>query len=131
MQYRFLVPNIQRSKPMLTFLHWKPSLFILGQKKYLCVFSIDRPYKILPPTITFFMPKKKKKYICKIQKFVSFDMQYKFLVPNIDQMYKEMKKIPSISQQSSIYCWIRKQTRKRRRISGFCRSIFFLISKFV
>jgi hypothetical protein len=30
-------------------------------------------------------------------------MQYKFLVPNIDQMYKEMKKIPSISQQSSVY----------------------------
>ena len=48
-----------------------------------------------------------------------------FLVPNIDQMYKEMKKIPSISQQSSVYCWIRKQTRKRRRISGFCRFFFF------
>jgi hypothetical protein len=67
-----------------------------------------------------------------------------FLVPNIDQMYKEMKKIQtgnrflinpfqlnayqkaSISQQSSVYCWSRKQTRKRRRISGFCRSIIFL-----
>jgi len=54
-------------------------------------------------------------------------------------MYKEMKKIQtgnwslinpfqlnaykraSISQQSSIYCW----SRKQRRISGFCRSIIF------
>jgi hypothetical protein len=26
-------------------------------------------------------------------------------------------------------CWSRKQTRKRRRISGFCRSIFFLAYK--
>ena len=61
------------------------------------------------------------------------------LVPNIDQMYKEMKKIQtrnrslinpfqlnahqkaSISQQSSVYCW----SRKRRRFSGFCRSIIF------
>ena len=58
-------------------------------------------------------------------------------------MYKEMKKIKtgnrslinlfqlnayqeaSISQQSSVYCWSRKQTRKRRRISGFCQSIIF------
>ena len=30
------------------------------------------------------------------------------------------------SQQSSIYCWNQKQTRKRGRISRFCRSIFFL-----
>ena len=29
------------------------------------------------------------------------------------------------SQQSSIYCWNQKQTRKRGRISRFCRSIFF------
>ena len=69
------------------------------------------------------------------------------LVPNIDQMSKEMKKIQtgnrslinlfqlnayqkaSISQQSSVYCWSRKQTRKRRRISGFCRSNFFFLHK--
>jgi hypothetical protein len=66
-----------------------------------------------------------------------------FLVPNIDQICKEMKKIKtgnrslinlfklntyqkaSISQRSSVYSWSWKQTRKRRRISGFCRSSFF------
>ena len=31
----------------------------------------------------------------------------------------------SMSQQSSVYCWSRKQTWKRRWISGFCRSIIF------
>jgi len=44
------------------------------------------------------------------------------LVPNIDQMYKEMKKIQTGNR---VYCWSRKQTRKWRRISGFCRSIIF------
>ena len=71
--------------------------------------------------------------------FVSFLLQLinyltcstMFLVPKINQMYKEMKKIPSISQQSSVYCWIRIQTRKRRWISGFCRSIFFLAYNFL
>ena len=61
------------------------------------------------------------------------------LVPNINQMYKEMKKIQtgnqslinpfqlsayqkaSVSQQSSVYCW----SQKWRRISGFWRSIIF------
>ena len=56
-----------------------------------------------------------------------------------DQMYKEMKKNrslinpfqlnayqkASISQQSSVYCWSQTQTRKRRRISRFCRSMIF------
>ena len=64
-----------------------------------------------------------------------------FLVSNIDQMYKEMNKIQtgnrslinpfqlnvyqkaSISQQSSVYCW------SRRQISGFCRSFFLLYTK--
>ena len=32
-----------------------------------------------------------------------------FLVPNIDQMYKEMKKIPSISQQASTLTFVRYQ----------------------
>ena len=37
------------------------------------------------------------------------------LVPNIDQMYKEMKKIVEVGNKHG----------KRRRISGFCRSFFF------
>jgi hypothetical protein len=37
----------------------------------------------------------------------------------------------SISQQSSVYCWSRKQTRKQRRISGFCRSIIFFFGIYV
>jgi hypothetical protein len=49
-----------------------------------------------------------------------------FLVPNIDQMYKEMMKIPSISQQSSVYCWIRKQNGNGDEFPDF--AIFFGIT---
>ena len=45
------------------------------------------------------------------------------LVPNTNQMYKEVKKIQTGNR---VYCWSRKQTRKQRWISGFCRSIIFL-----
>jgi hypothetical protein len=57
-----------------------------------------------------------------------------FLVSNIDQMYKEMKKIQTGNRslinpfQLSAYqkASIVEVGRKRRRISGFCRSIIFL-----
>jgi len=35
----------------------------------------------------------------------------------------------NIQTGNHVYCWSRKQTRKRRRISGFCRSIIFFWHK--
>jgi hypothetical protein len=72
---------------------------IKAKKKYMCVSDRPTAPKILPPTLTFFMPKKKKK-IGKIQKFVSVSV----FVSDFNNFLHFLVHLIDVWNQKTLYC---------------------------